>query len=81
MAIKMKINIDKVSVRPLFKAVVKAHIEKTKCRLLISPIAQASEFHMSYQFTYRIPVTTDHPDIRGLVRSRVGQHQGWTRTV
>ena len=69
-----KLNIDKATVRQLFKAVVNASDEiNEKCvfygeakRLLqIQQLAQASEFYVPNGYHDRIALTTNgHPDIR-----------------
>ena len=70
-----RLNINKATVRQLFKAVVKATDEinetsfvhgQTKHRLKFRPILQASEFYVPNMFNYRILLTSKgHPDIRG----------------
>ena len=75
MATTMKINIDKATVRQLFKGVVKASDEileasfvygQYKRRLQVQPMAQASEFYVPNGINDRIVLTTNvHPDIRG----------------
>ena len=63
MATTMKINIDKATVRQLFKAVVKASDEileasfvygQHKRRLQVQPLAQASEFYVPNGNTDRL---------------------------
>ena len=71
MATTMKINIDKATVRQLFKAVVKTSDEileasfvygQHKRRLQVQPLAQASEFYVPNGNTDRIVLTTNgHP--------------------
>ena len=73
MATQVKINFDKATVRQLFKAVAKATDEKnqtsiqqgqTKCRLPISPIAQASDIYVPNQSPYIILVLRGHSNIK-----------------
>ena len=70
-----RLNIDKETVRQLFKAVFKATDEinetlfvhgQTKRRLQVQPMAQASEFYVPNMFNDRILLTSNGPpDIRG----------------
>ena len=74
MATTTKLNIDKATVRQLFKAVVKASDEineksfvygQVKRVLQIQPLALASEFYVTNCNHDRIALTTNgHPDIR-----------------
>ena len=74
MATTTSLNIDKATVRQLFKAVVKASDEineksfvhgQAKHLLQIQPMAQVSEFYVPNGFNDRIALTTNgHPDIR-----------------
>ena len=63
MATTTKLNIDKATVRQVFKAVVKASNEileasfvygQNKRRLPVQPMAQASEFYVPNMFDERI---------------------------
>ena len=74
MATTTKLNIDKATVRQLFKAVLKASDEineksfvygQAKCLLQIQPLAQASEFYVPNGFHDRGALTTNDPDILG----------------
>ena len=75
MAAIVKTNIDKATVRQLFKAVVRAADEihetlflhgQTKRRLQIWPIVHGSEFYVPNQFNNLVQVTKNgHPDVRG----------------
>ena len=75
MATTTKLNIDKATVRQLFKAVVKASDEINEksfvyaqaMRVLqIQPLAQASEFYVPNGNHDHVVLTTNgHPDIRG----------------
>ena len=77
MATTTKLNIDKATVRQLFKAVVKASDEineksfvygqaKPERVLQIQPLAQASGFYVPNGNYDRVVLTTNgHPDIRG----------------
>ena len=72
-----RLNIDKATVRQLFKAVVKATDEinktllihgQTKRRPQVQPMAQASEFYVQNMINDLILLTSkgpNHPDIRG----------------
>ena len=73
MATATNLNIDKATVRQLFKAVLKASDEinekpfvhgQAKRLLQIQPLAQASEFYVPNGFNDRVALTTKgHPDI------------------
>ena len=75
MATTTKLNIDKATVRQLFRAVVKPSdeiVEKSfiygqaKRLLQIQPLAQMSELYVANGFHDRVALTTNgHPDIRG----------------
>ena len=91
MATTTKLNIDKATVRQLFKAVVKASDEineksivygqanLAKRVLQIQPLAQASEFDVPNGYHDRVALTTNgHPDIRGWSdRELVNTKTGW----
>ena len=74
MATTTKLNIDKATVKQLFKAVIKATDEineksilygQVKRVLPIKPLAQAAEFYVPNGNHDRIALTTNgHPDIR-----------------
>ena len=82
-----KLNIDKATVRQLFKAAAKVLDElnelsfihgQNKRRLQVQPMAHASEFYVPNMFNNRIVLTTNgYPDIRGwsdieLANTKVG---------
>ena len=88
MANLTRLNIDKATVRQLFKAVVKATDEfnetsfvhgQTKSRLQVQPMAQASEFYVPNRFNDRILLTSKvHPDIRGWFSQELANTKaGW----
>ena len=88
MATTTKLNIDKATVRQLFKAVIKATDEineksilygQAKRVLPIKPLAQAAEFYVPNGNQDRIALTTNgHPDIRAWSdRELVNTKAGW----
>ena len=88
MATTTKLNIDKATVRQLFKAVIKATDEineksivygQAKRVLPIKPLAQAAEFYVPNGNQDRIALTTNgHPDIRAWSdRELVNTKPGW----
>ena len=83
-----KLNIDRATVRQLFKAVIKASDEinqksivygQAKRVLPLQPLAQASEFYVPNGNHDRIALTTNgHPDIRAWSdRELVNTKAGW----
>ena len=81
MATTTKLNIDKATVRQLFKAVIKATDEineksilygQAKRVLPIKPLAQAAEFYVLNGNLDRIALTPRYPS---MVRSRIGKYQ------
>ena len=88
MATTTQLNIDKATVRQLFKAVIKATDEineksilygQAKRVLPIKPLAQAAEFYVPNGNQDRIALTTNgHPDIRAWSdRELVNTKAGW----
>ena len=88
MATTTKLNIDKATVRQLFKAVIKATDEineksilygQAKRVLPIKPLAQVAEFYVPNGNQDRIALTTNgHPDIRAFSdRELVNTKTGW----
>ena len=88
MATTTKLNIDRATVRQLFKAVTKAADEikeksivhgAAKRVLQLQHLAQASEFYVPNGNHDRIALTTNgHPDIRAWSdRELVNTKQGW----
>ena len=87
MANNTRLNVDKATVRQLFKAGAKVSDElnelsfihgQNKRRLPVQPMAHASEFYVPNMFNDRILLTSKgHPDIRGwsdqeLVKTKPG---------
>ena len=83
-----KLNIDKATVRQLFKAVIKASDEFNKKSIVygqakrvlpLQPLAQASEFYVPNGNHDRIALTTNgNPDIRAWSdRELVNTKPGW----
>ena len=88
MATTTKLNIDKATVRQLFKTVIKATDEineksilygQAKRVLPIKPLAQAAEFYVPNGNQDRIALTTNgHPDIQAWSdRELVNTKAGW----
>ena len=83
-----KLNIDRATVRQLFKAVIKASDEFNKKSIVygqakrvlpLQPLAQASEFYVPNGNHDRIALTTNgNPDIRAWSdRELVNTKPGW----